>query len=314
MCLVALAYAAAGRLGLFLAIPPGYASPVWPAAGIALAAALLYGNRIWPGILAGSFLVNVATSFDASTPSAFLLSSWIPLGIGIGAALQALAGAASCVVNATCGVATLWTAGAIPSRLFPFSWWTWWVGDAIGVLIFTPILVLWAASPGEVSRARKISVTWPLVLVFLIALAAFHYARHWEDRGIKAELDRRVGVIQTEWEGIARAPGRGTGALEAVRSGMASEGLEIRLFEEGAVDPGPIQDWGLGIGANSLLRSGRTPMAPAYRAESRVPRRPPGMAELVGPRGRPLLHRPHRRLPPRLDGADGGHRAPRRGS
>src|SRR5437867_1401197 len=66
------AYFVAGRLGSLLAIPPGYATAIWPAAGLALAAALLLGIRIWPGILLGSFAVNVGTAFDASTPVAML--------------------------------------------------------------------------------------------------------------------------------------------------------------------------------------------------------------------------------------------------
>ena len=55
---MAAAYYVVGRLGLLLAIPPGYATAVWPASGIALAGALLYGYRIWPGILLASFLVR----------------------------------------------------------------------------------------------------------------------------------------------------------------------------------------------------------------------------------------------------------------
>ena len=48
---VALAYGVAARLTLFLAIPPGYATAVWPAAGIALAGVLLCGYRVWPGLV-----------------------------------------------------------------------------------------------------------------------------------------------------------------------------------------------------------------------------------------------------------------------
>src|SRR5262245_20728276 len=58
---VAVAYYVVGRLGLLLAIPPGYATAVWPASGIALAGTLIFGYRVWPGILLGSFLVNLWT-------------------------------------------------------------------------------------------------------------------------------------------------------------------------------------------------------------------------------------------------------------
>jgi integral membrane sensor domain MASE1 len=56
MGMVALAYFAAARMSLVLAIPPGYATAVWPPSGIALAAALLLGNRVWPGIWIGAAL------------------------------------------------------------------------------------------------------------------------------------------------------------------------------------------------------------------------------------------------------------------
>src|SRR5215468_2411017 len=62
--LVVLAYYVAGRLGLLLAIPPGYASAFWPSAGIGLAAVLIWGNRMWPGIALASFLVNAWAPID----------------------------------------------------------------------------------------------------------------------------------------------------------------------------------------------------------------------------------------------------------
>src|SRR5436309_1262492 len=90
---IAAGYFVAGKLALLLAIPPGYATAVWPAAGIALAGTLVGGYRVWPGILLGSFLVNIGTSFDSSTTAALLKSISLAAGIGAGAALQAVAGA-----------------------------------------------------------------------------------------------------------------------------------------------------------------------------------------------------------------------------
>ena len=56
--ILALAYAVAGWLSLNMAIPPGYAVPVFPAAGIAMAALHIYGRRLWPGVLLGSLAVQ----------------------------------------------------------------------------------------------------------------------------------------------------------------------------------------------------------------------------------------------------------------
>lgn len=85
---LAVAYFVTGKLGTFLAIPPGYATAIWPPSGIALAGVLIYGYRVWPGILLGSFLVNLSTSLVAASPSEMLSSVIITLAIGGGASLQ----------------------------------------------------------------------------------------------------------------------------------------------------------------------------------------------------------------------------------
>lgn|GEM_PF-2062093 len=162
---LALAYYLTGRIGLLLAIPPGYATAVWPASGIALSGILLFGYRFWPAVVLGSFLVNIGNSYDASSTSAFLNSAAIAISIGLGAGLQAIAGTflvrrcvgfpnsldrekdilkflflggpTSCLINATWGTGSLLAVGLIQYSNAAFGWWTWWVGDTIGVLIFT---------------------------------------------------------------------------------------------------------------------------------------------------------------------------------
>src|SRR5712691_1194794 len=90
---LAAAYAVAARLGLWLAIPPGYATAIWPASGLALAGALMGGAWVWPGIWLGSFVANLWTAWDTSHAAALLTSVAIPSSIGMGATLQALVGA-----------------------------------------------------------------------------------------------------------------------------------------------------------------------------------------------------------------------------
>src|SRR5688572_16133830 len=84
MGLLAAAYFVAAKASLMLAIPPGYATAVWPPSGIALAALLLLGSRAWPGIWIGATLANLTV---ASSP-------FVALAIGSGNTLEALAGAA----------------------------------------------------------------------------------------------------------------------------------------------------------------------------------------------------------------------------
>src|SRR5881296_3753288 len=80
---LAAVYFCAGKLGLLLAFVNASVSPVWPPTGIALAALLMWGYRLWPGIFLGAFLVNFTT---AGTPVA-------DLGIAAGNTLEALLGA-----------------------------------------------------------------------------------------------------------------------------------------------------------------------------------------------------------------------------
>ena len=154
-------YFSAAKLALVAAIPPGYATAVWPPSGIALASVLLLGGRIWPGIWLGASLVNV--SVQSSLVAATLM--------GAGNTLEALAGAAlfraaigppgafrrgedvvKFVVIAVASAAIAATVAAAPlafvHSLRPpellWNWWTWWQGDTVGIIVVAPLILAWA--------------------------------------------------------------------------------------------------------------------------------------------------------------------------
>src|SRR3989449_6724939 len=81
--LVFIAYVVAGKLGLRLAFVHASATAVWPPTGIAIAAFLIFGMRVWPAILIGAFLVNVTTAGTVLTS----------IGLGIGNTLEGVVGA-----------------------------------------------------------------------------------------------------------------------------------------------------------------------------------------------------------------------------
>src|SRR5262245_18602152 len=83
LILLIAAYFDAGKFGLSLAIVNASASPVWPPTGIALAAFLLLGSRVWPAVLVGAFLVNVTTAGSIATS----------IGIAVGNTLEGRVGA-----------------------------------------------------------------------------------------------------------------------------------------------------------------------------------------------------------------------------
>jgi len=171
--ILAAGYTLTGIVGLSLAIPPGYATAVWPPSGIALAAVLLWGPRVWPGVAAGSFLVNLGVAITTAEAQFSLVSVAVAASIAAGSAVQALAcagalrrfvgvarlfetgpatlafcaiAAAACLVASTWGAATLNVAGIASGPQFLESWQTWWLGDLIGILVFAPVFLTWRQS------------------------------------------------------------------------------------------------------------------------------------------------------------------------
>ncbi|MBW4693304.1 MAG: MASE1 domain-containing protein [Lyngbya sp. HA4199-MV5] len=165
---IALVYYFTAKLGQYLAIPPGFITPVYPPSGIALAAILLVGYRAWLGIWLGA-VVAATWPLWANTG---ILSMSIASGVGIatGSVLQALVGAflikrfigsyqaftnapnvtkftgielLSCMVSPTFGATTMHFCGFIESKNYIVSWLTFWLGDTIGVLVVVPLLLFW---------------------------------------------------------------------------------------------------------------------------------------------------------------------------
>ena len=90
--LLATLYVVTGKLGLLLAVPPGYATIIWPASGIAIGMLLVHGAKLWPAILVGSWLLNAHQSGVFADFAWLSERSFAALCIGIGSTLQALAG------------------------------------------------------------------------------------------------------------------------------------------------------------------------------------------------------------------------------
>jgi len=159
--LLAAIYVLAGKLGLALAILHPSATAVWPPTGIALAAILVFGPRVWPAIFVGAFITNVLTAGTAGT--SLLIAAGNTLEALIGGALVnrfargraafdaaestfrfvVLAGLVSTAVSATIGVTTLWLFGLSTTAGYGPTWLTWWLGDAAGALVVAPALLLW---------------------------------------------------------------------------------------------------------------------------------------------------------------------------
>ncbi len=162
---LAAVYFVAGKLGLQLAYVHASATAVWPCTGIAIAALLVFGYRVWPGILIGAFLVNLTTAGSAGTSIAIAAGNTLEglaacflvqrFAQGKEAFARAqdifkfalLAGMVATTISATIGVAILTAAGFADWSAFGSMWCTWWLGDAVGAVIVTPLLLLWWENP-----------------------------------------------------------------------------------------------------------------------------------------------------------------------
>ena len=198
---LAIIYFVAGRLGTLLALPPGYSTAVFPASGIALFAILRYGYKIWPGILIGSFLLNGSISVLQQNMT---LIKFTPIGlsIGFGASAEALAGGyflykftkssnpfyqvknvfifivfssgVSSLISAICGTLTITLSGISTWDQFNETFLTWWLGDAIGILIITPILILFSnISSNRFHRKLMMEGVFLVISLFFVCKMVF---------------------------------------------------------------------------------------------------------------------------------------------
>ncbi len=188
--LLSCAYFGAARLGLLLASVHGSVSPVWPATGLAIWALSVRGAPAWPAVALGALAANLSTGSSVLVACAIALGNTLEASVGarllaacegqrgrLGAATEAvgilLAALVAPLASASIGVAALDATGAIPSELAAQLWVTWWVGDALGALLITPLLSAVAASlprrmspsPGSVARtavvaALALGVSW----------------------------------------------------------------------------------------------------------------------------------------------------------
>jgi PAS domain S-box-containing protein len=158
LALVLVTYFVAGRIGLSVPFTSGNVSPVWPPSGIALAAILTWGYRVWPGIALAAFLVNflspiphlAALGIAVGNTSAALVAAFLLRRIAKFQALRHLrdvlglvfwAGIVSTTIAASGGVTSLFLTGMQPWSAYASAWGVWWLGDAMGVLLVAPLIL-----------------------------------------------------------------------------------------------------------------------------------------------------------------------------
>jgi integral membrane sensor domain MASE1 len=238
-------YIATARLGLTLALPPeAKATAVWPPSGIAFAAVVLVGRRAWPGILLGAFLANFWDYFSGTDPrmaTHFVVSA----GIAVGSTAQALLGGwlvqrwiggsgildrtrsafrfmgialLVCVVASTTGVTTMCLVHFAPWAHYGFNWRTWWVGDTIGILVVTPLVLVWSRRPRLAGKSWLVAEAGLLWLAVLgLGLCIFE---RWDLRGIDTGYLAYLTIPPLVWAAF-RFGRYGATATLVLMSGLA---------------------------------------------------------------------------------------------
>ncbi|RTL48664.1 MAG: EAL domain-containing protein [Rhodocyclaceae bacterium] len=214
---LALAYAVIGWISLHLAVAPGYVIPIFLPAGIALAAMMVWGYRLWPAVLLGSLAVQIA----AGLQSHFSGAAWFGImTIPLGATAQAVAGVrlarkliglpnaldrqesivrficvvapVSCLVSASIAIPSLVTGGGIAAGDAAFSWWNWWIGDTLGVLVAVPLVLVCCGQPVEDWRPRRLAVALPLIIAIGLVVLAYLQVDAWEEQRIASRFNREA--------------------------------------------------------------------------------------------------------------------------
>jgi integral membrane sensor domain MASE1/putative methionine-R-sulfoxide reductase with GAF domain len=169
---LAVAYLLGAQVGHLFAGTGGFASPIWPPAGIAVASLFVGGRRLWPGVMLGALAVGLANGVPlvVSIPTAAAATTEAVLAVEllrrarfrpqldrlVGVPVFALAGCAlPATIGAALGVAVLAVTGTVGGADVPTAFLAWWVGDALSILVLGGLLLTWLSPPASDALRRR---------------------------------------------------------------------------------------------------------------------------------------------------------------
>ncbi len=204
-------------MGLLFSIPPSNAGLIWPAAGISLAATVAFG---WPAVV-GTFIGSFLTVFPLFPEELTLFLSAVN---GLGSAVQVvtatwlinrfvslrgvfftekdilklllLGGPVASLISATFNLSAHLTVGLLSAKGFWESWFFWWAGDTIGVLIFAPLTYLLVGRLNRQWKNKKAIVAIPVIVCFLLVSLTCSYTMEQEKRRIKDSFLQLSDLIE----------------------------------------------------------------------------------------------------------------------
>jgi signal transduction histidine kinase len=211
-------YIGSGKLGLSMAFLNASASPIWPPTGLALAAMLLFGYRLWPAVLVGAFVVNLTTAGTIFTSAVIAAGNTMEAVVAAMIMRRFAAGTAafelvpnvfrftvfaaipSTMISATVGVTCLAIAHLVRWNLYGPIWMTWWTGDFVGDLLVAPLLIIWATAPRPNLTLPRLLEALALAAV-LIVLGDLIFIR-WHSQYGQAEALAYLAVPLLIWAAL----------------------------------------------------------------------------------------------------------------
>lgn len=162
----------------------GFASMVWVPAGITISAVVLWGNRVLPGVFIGSVLANWSIGISLSGAIGIAIGNVLETFIAgvvlrkrdFHPSLERIRDVVSLVVlcpiistpiSAAMGVLSLSLFDQLPMAPMA-SWFSWWLGDTVGAILITPLLLIWWYRPTVVLEKRNLIEYFILVLSLTI--------------------------------------------------------------------------------------------------------------------------------------------------
>lgn len=203
---VTLLYYLFARLGFFVAIPPGNVSPIYPAAGIAVIGIILWGKRILPAVLLGSFFANWFFYLASGNERMTTIGIVIAFLMGIGPIIQtyvalklflhfgpkdkvlktpkeiivfaSVVAPLSCIVAATWGNLIMLMFDVVSLEQLPLTWATWWIGDVAGVIVLSPLVLMGSIKKDILNVGHKspmLNTVFAVLMTMMIALVGSWY-------------------------------------------------------------------------------------------------------------------------------------------
>ena len=213
---IALGYFLLGMICLNVAIDPGYASPIWPAAGWALVMVVYFGPRALPAVFMGALALNLYTAAGNYLSYPFWVACAATVQAGIGAWLSSrirqrerflndpwrvlayllTAGPFACLISASIAVPAMTANGPLAGHDFASNWFHWWIGDSLGVLALAPLGEVALLFLPQGKGRLLLFYSWPSLLTLALAALLFWQSQRSDLSYVRERFQHEAQVGQ----------------------------------------------------------------------------------------------------------------------